>query len=55
MNLVSFAGETSMSLEELYGLIRERNRVSGEIARIIGRPALSSHIGEYAVSRARDF
>lgn len=55
MNLVSFAGEVLMSLEELSGLIHERNRVSEEIARIIGRPALSSHIGEYAASRARDF
>lgn len=40
-----------MSLEELSGLIRERNRVSEEIARIIGRPALSSHIGEYVASK----
>lgn len=40
-----------MSLEELSGLIRERNRVSEEIARMIGRPALSSHIGEYVASK----
>jgi hypothetical protein len=40
-----------MSLEELAGLLREMNRISGEVARIIGRPALGSHIGEYVTSR----
>lgn len=40
-----------MSLERLASLVRERNRVSEEIAAIIGRPALNWHIGEYLASR----
>jgi len=40
-----------LSLERLSSLVHERNRVSEEIAAIIGRPALSGHIGEYLASR----
>jgi len=40
-----------LSLEKLASLIHERNIVSGEIATIIGRPALSRHIGEYIASK----
>jgi len=42
-----------MSLERLAEL-RERNRISSEIATLIGRPALSSHIGEYIASKIFD-
>jgi hypothetical protein len=38
-------------VEKLAQLIHERNRISEEIARIIGRPALSGHIGEYIASK----
>lgn len=41
----------SLSLERLVGLIHKRNRLSAEIAGIIGRPALNSHIGEYVASK----
>ena len=43
-----------MSLERLVELLRERNRISTEIAALIGRPALSSHIGEYIASKIFD-
>jgi hypothetical protein len=43
-----------VSLEKLASLIHERNRVSKEIAKIIGRPALSGHIGEYVASKIFD-
>jgi len=43
-----------MSLERLAELLRERNRISSEIATLIGRPALSSHIGEYIASKIFD-
>jgi len=43
-----------VSLERLVELLRERNRVSTEIAALIGRPALSSHIGEYIASHIFD-
>ena len=43
-----------MSLERLAELLRERNRVSTEIAALIGRPALNSHIGEYIASQVFD-
>ena len=38
-------------LEKLAGLIRTRNSVDGEIAKIIGRPALAGHVGEFIASR----
>jgi hypothetical protein len=37
-------------MKELAVLIHERNRISMKIATIIGRPALSGHIGEYIAS-----
>ncbi|MCW4051403.1 MAG: GIY-YIG nuclease family protein [Candidatus Bathyarchaeota archaeon] len=40
-----------MSLERLANLVSERNRVSEEIAGIIGRPALIGHIGDYISSK----
>jgi len=43
-----------MSLERLAELLRERNRISSEIATLLGRPALSSHIGEYIASKIFD-
>lgn len=43
-----------MSLEKLASLIHERNQVSNEIAKIIGRPALIGHIGEYVASKIFD-
>jgi hypothetical protein len=43
-----------VSLERLVELLRERNRISTEIAALIGRPALSSHIGEYIASKIFD-
>jgi hypothetical protein len=43
-----------VSLERLAELLRERNRVSTEIAALIGRPALNSHVGEYIASQVFD-
>jgi hypothetical protein len=43
-----------VSLERLAELLRERNRISSEIASLIGRPALSSHLGEYIASKIFD-
>jgi hypothetical protein len=43
-----------MSLKKLSDLIHERNLVSVEIAKIIGRPALSGHIGEFIASKIFD-
>lgn len=43
-----------MSLERLAELLKERNRVSSEIASLIGRPALNSHLGEYIASKIFD-
>lgn len=42
------------SLEELAGLIAQRNQVDAKIAGIIGRPAVSGHIGEYVASHVFD-
>jgi len=39
-----------LSIERLAWLIHERNKVSEEIAGIIGRPALNRHIGEHVSS-----
>jgi hypothetical protein len=41
-------------MEKLAELLRERNRVSSEIANLIGRPALSGHLGEYIASKIFD-
>lgn len=38
-------------LERLADLIHKRNQISQEISKIIGRPALQQHIGEYIASR----
>jgi len=43
-----------VSLEELAALIHQRNKLSGEISKIIGRPALERHIGEYIASKIFD-
>lgn len=41
-------------MERLAKLIQYRNKVSEEIAKIINRPALNSHIGEYIASQIFD-
>lgn len=38
-------------LEKIAELLRKRNQINFEISRIIGRPALTGHIGEYITSR----
>ena len=38
-------------LERVAKLLGERNQINLEISRIIGRPALSGHIGEYIASK----
>jgi hypothetical protein len=43
-----------VSLERLAELLRERNRISTEIAALIGRLALNSHVGEYIASQVFD-
>jgi len=40
-----------VSLEELAALIHHRNKLSDGISKIISRPALTSHIGEYIASK----
>ncbi|MDP1912037.1 hypothetical protein [Brevundimonas sp.] len=37
-------------LHRLAALLKERNRLDGDIARAIGRPALPGHIGEFIAS-----
>jgi len=39
---------------QLAELIRERNEVSARITRLIGRPALAGHVGEWIASRVFD-
>jgi len=41
-------------MKRLAKLIQDRNKVSEEIAKIINRPALNSHIGEYIASQIFD-
>jgi hypothetical protein len=41
-------------LERLAGLIREQNRISGEIAALVQRPALAGHVGEFIAARVFD-
>jgi hypothetical protein len=43
-----------MSLEKLAELLRHRNSLDAEIATLIGRPALTGHIGEYVASLVFD-
>ncbi len=38
-------------MRETANLINERNKISEEIAKIIDRPALNQHIGEYIASK----
>ena len=38
-------------LETLMGLLKKRNQIDDEISKIIGRPSLQSHIGEFIASR----
>ena len=40
-----------MSMEELAALIHQRNKLSDEVSKIIGRPALNGHVGEYIASK----
>ena len=37
-------------LENLSQLIREKNKITHEISRLIGRPAEKWHVGEYIAS-----
>ena len=41
-------------LERLAALIREQNRISGEIAGIVRRPALAGHVGEFIATHVFD-
>ena len=41
-------------LHELAGLLRGRNALDSQIARVIGRPALPGHLGEWIASRIFD-
>jgi hypothetical protein len=43
-----------MVMKRLAELIQDRNNISEEIAKIINRPALNSHIGEYIASQIFD-
>lgn len=38
-------------LEKIAKLLKKRNQINLEISKIIDRPALPSHIGEYIASR----
>lgn len=38
-------------IERLAGLLAERNKIDGDIAALIGRPAHTGHIGEFVASR----
>jgi hypothetical protein len=42
---------TEASLNDLAGLIREKNEHDARITAIVGRPALIGHVGEYIASR----
>jgi hypothetical protein len=44
----------SSELEKLATLLRQRNEIDREIASMIHRPAIVSHIGEYIASRVFD-
>jgi hypothetical protein len=46
--------EIDPKIEQLAGLIQQRNAVDAEIAKLIGRPAVSGHIGEFVASRASE-
>jgi hypothetical protein len=35
-------------------LVRERNEIDGEIARVMNRPALAGHLGEWLASQLFD-
>jgi hypothetical protein len=41
-------------LERLAALIREQNRVAEEIGKLIGRPALVGHVGEFIAAKVFD-
>jgi len=43
-----------VQIQELAGLIRERNAVAQRITNVIGRPALIGHVGEYIASKVFD-
>jgi hypothetical protein len=43
--------EATSVLEQLAALIRERNEIDLKIAKLIGRPALSGHLGEFVASQ----
>ena len=41
-------------LDSLAGLLREHNKVGEQIAKLIGRPALTGHLGEFIASKIFD-
>ena len=45
------AASDAPELARLAGLMREANRVNGEIAALVNRPALPGHVGEFIASR----
>ena len=42
------------SVRAVARLVRERNETDGEIARIINRPAVAGHLGEWLASQLLD-
>lgn len=46
--------DTSEQVSSLAELVDQRNAIDAEIAKVIGRPALQGHIGEWIAARAFD-
>jgi len=42
------------NLKKLSNLLSKRNLIEGEIGKIIGRPAITGHLGEYIASNIFD-
>ena len=40
----------SKNLQEIAELMKARNRIDDSVSRIIGRPAITSHVGEFVAS-----
>jgi len=47
----ALVGDSLSEIERLADLISKRNQVNKEIADLIGRPALTGHVGEFIASR----
>ena len=50
IRLVDASGSPIAQLGSLAELLRERNRLDSKVAEVIGRPALTGHIGEFIAS-----